>query len=306
MKIVAIRPALLGDSLLVFPILTALRAKYTHAHITFLGHPAVLSLAKAWGVADEALNPAHLNWSELVSPKGIRSANLRELLQGADLVICWLDDSDGWVSGGLRGIGVERFIIAPESEPLNNTQHIVEVLAKPLGLPPIGTGFVAPANGWNNGFCPYNRPIAIHPGCSEELRRWPAASFAAVMNELMRRGYPVLLLAGPSEVEVIKEVRKHLIPSPKAGLLSVQQDVPLLELAKSIQHSRSFLGNDSGISHLAGMLGIPTLVLFGPSNPATKHAIGPLVETLQAMPMKRLPVEKVLKRLLQMTESVNG
>src|SRR5579863_1363405 len=162
MKIVAIRPAPLGDSLLVFPILAALRAKYTTAHITFLGHPAVLPLAKAWGVADEALNPAQLNWSELVSPKGIRSANLRELLQGADLVICWLDDSDGWVSGGLRGIGVEQFIIAPEGEPLNNTRHIVEVLAGPLGLPPIGTGFVVPANGWNNGFCPYNLPIAIH------------------------------------------------------------------------------------------------------------------------------------------------
>lgn len=301
MKIVAIRPAPLGDSLLVFPILSALRAKYTNAHITFLGHPAVLPLAKAWGVADEALNPAHLNWSELVSPKGIRSANLRELLQGGDIVICWLDDSDGWVSGGLRGIGVEQFIIAPESEPLNNTKHIVEVLAEPLGLPPIGTGFVAPANGWNNGFCSYNPPVAIHPGCSEENRRWPATSFATVINELMRRGYPVLLLAGPSEVDVLKEVRKHLAPVPKPGLLSVLQNAPLLELAKSLQHSKSFLGNDSGISHLAGMLGIPTLVLFGPSNPATKHANGPFVETLQAMPMKRLPIENVLKSMLRMT-----
>ncbi len=303
MKIVAIRPAPLGDSLLVFSILAALRAKYTNAHITFLGHPAVLPLAKAWGVADEALNPAQLNWSELVSPKGICSANLRELLQGADLVICWLDDSDGWVSGGLRGIGVERFIIAPESEPLNNTKHIVEVLAGPLGLSPIGTRFVAPANGWNNSFCPYNPPVAIHPGCSEENRRWPAASFAAVINELMRRGYPVLLLAGPSDVDVLKEVRKHIAPAPKPGLLSVLQNAPLLELAKSLQHSKSFLGNDSGISHLASMLGIPTLVLFGPSNPATKHAIGPFVEALQAMPMKRLPVEKVLKSMLRMTNA---
>lgn len=303
MKIVAIRPAPLGDSLLVFPILAALRAKYTNAHITFLGHPAVLPLAKAWGVADEALNPAHLNWSELVSPKGIRSANLRELLQGADLVICWLDDSDGWVSGGLRGIGVEQFIIAPESEPLHSTKHIVEVLAEPLGLPPIGTRFVVPANGWNNGFCSYNPPLAIHPGCSEENRRWPATSFAATINELLRRGYPVLLLAGPSEVEVLKEVRTHLAPAPKVGLLSILQNAPLLEVAKSLQHSKGFLGNDSGISHLAGMIGIPTLVLFGPSNPATKHASGPYVETLQAMPMKRLPVEKVLKNMLRMTDA---
>ena len=303
MKIVAIRPAALGDSLLVFPILAALRAKYTNAHITYLGHPAVLPLAKAWGVADEALNPAHLNWSELVSPKGIRSANLRNLLQGADLVICWLDDGDGFVRNALSGIGVEKFIIAPEREPTNATRHIVEDLAEPSGLPPIGTGFVAPANGWNNGFCSYNPPVAIHPGCSEENRRWPAASFATVINELVHLRYPVLLLAGPSEVEVLKEVRKHISPQPKPEMLSVLQNAPLLELAKTVQHCRGFLGNDSGISHLAGMLGIPTLVLFGPSNPATKHAIGPFVETLQAMPMKRLPVDKVLKSMLRMMEA---
>ena len=49
MKIVAIRPALLGDSLLVFPILAALRAKYTNAHITFLGHPASIIVGEGLG-----------------------------------------------------------------------------------------------------------------------------------------------------------------------------------------------------------------------------------------------------------------
>ena len=302
MKIVAIRPAPIGDSLYVFPVLTALRAKYPDAHITFLGHPAVLQLAKRWGIADDALNPAHLNWSELISPKGIRSANLRELLLGADLVICWLDDGDGWVSGGLQGIGVKRFIIGPERESLHATKHIVEELAEPLGLEPIGTGYVVPDNGWNNGMCSYNPPIAVHPGCSEEYRRWPAASFAAVANELMRRGYPVLLLEGPSEVEVFKEVRKN-ISAPKTGMLSVLQNAPLLELAKTVQHCRGFLGNDSGISHLAGMLGIPTLVLFGPTLPNIKHPVGPKVETLRGMPMKRLAVDTVLRTLLGMIEA---
>ncbi len=302
MKIVAFRPAPLGDSLLVFPVLAALRAKYPDAHITFLGHPAVLPLAKIWGIADEALNPAQLNWSELVSPKGIRSANLRELLQGADLVICWLDDSDGFVRNALRGIGIERFIIAPEREPLNATRHIVEDLAEPLGLTSLGTEYTAPDNGWNDGFCSYNPPVAVHPGCSEEGRRWPAASFAAVANELMRLGYPVLLLAGPSEVEVLKEVQRKISLS-KPGMLSVLQNAPLLELAKTIQHSRGFLGNDSGISHLAGMLGIPTLVLFGPSLPNIKHPVGPKVETLRGFPMKRLAVDTVLKTLLGMMET---
>ena len=302
MNIVAIRPAPLGDSLLVFPILAALRTKYPHSHITFLGSPAVLPLAKAWSIADEAIIPADVQWHELLSPAGIHSPALRDLLVESDLVICWLDDSDGWVKKGLLAIGVKEFIIAPEREALNSSNHVVEQLAEPLGLELPGKGFVAPSTGWNNGFCSYRPPIAIHPGCSEEGRRWPSASFAAIVNQLLRLQYPVLLLAGPSEAEVLKEVRQRLLPPPQAGLLTILQNAPLLEVARHLKQCRSFLGNDSGISHLAGLLGIPTLVLFGPSNPLTKHPIGPFVETLRAQPMKRLPVDKVLKSILQMSQ----
>jgi heptosyltransferase-3 len=303
MNIVAIRPAPLGDSLLVFPILSALRAKYNNPHITFLGSPAVLPLAKEWGLADEAINPADVQWHELVSLAGIRSPALRDLLLHADLVICWLDDSDGWVKNALLAIGVKNFIIAPEREALNCSKHIVGQLAEPLDLPPLGTEFVAPP-GKSKGFCSYNTPIAIHPGSSDEGRRWPAASFAAVINQLLRLQQPVLLLAGPSEAEVLKEVQKRLSYSPKAGLLTVLQNAPLLEVAQRLLKCKSFLGNDSGISHLAGMLGIPTLVLFGWSNPLTKHPVGPFVETLRAQPMKRLSVDRVLKSLLRMSSAL--
>jgi len=302
MNIVAIRPAPLGDSLLVFPILAALRTKYPNSHITFLGSPAVLPLAKAWGIADETMIPADVQWHELISPAGIHSPALRGLLVESDLVICWLDDSDGWVKKGLLAIGVKQFFIAPEREALNDSKHIVEQLAEPLDLELSGKGFVAPSTGWNHGFCSYNHPIAIHPGCSEEGRRWPAASFAAIVNQLLRLQYPILLLAGPSEAEVLKEVRKRLSSPPHAELLSILQNAPLLKVAQQLQQCRSFLGNDSGISHLAGLLGVPTLVLFGPSNPLTKHPVGPFVETLHAQPMKRLSVDKVLKSILQMSQ----
>lgn len=183
MKIVAIRPAPLGDSLLVFPILAALRAKYNNPHITFLGSPAVLPLAKAWGLADEVIIPADVQWHEMVSLAGIHSPALRDLLVGADLVICWLNDSDGWIKKNLLAIGVTKFILAPEQEARNDARHIVEQLAEPLDLPPLGAAFVAPSSG-NKDFCSYLPPIAIHPGCSEEGRRWPAASFATVINQL--------------------------------------------------------------------------------------------------------------------------
>jgi heptosyltransferase-3 len=304
MNIVAIRPAALGDSLLVFPILAALRAKYTDSHITFLGHPATLPLAKAWNIADEVFDPAVKEWYELVSPKGIHSPILRDLLLQADLVICWLNDSDGWVRQGLLGIGVEKFIIAPEGVPLGATRHITEYLAEPFGLPSVWKDFVVSSKGWNKGFVSYTPPIAIHPGSIDENKCWPAASFAAVINKLLRLHYPVLLLAGPSDAETLKEVRRHILGSSEAGLLTVLQNAPLLEVARQLQQCRRFLGNDSGVSHLAGMLGVPTLVLFGPSNPIWWRPLGPHVEVLQKEPLKRLHVDKVLKTLL--TDATSG
>ena len=302
MKIVAIRPAPLGDSLLIFHILAALRVKYPEAHITFLGSPATLPLAQEWGLAEEALHPAQMQWYELLARTGIQHPALRSLLLQADLVICWLDDSDGWIRKNLLAIGVQNFILAPEREPLSASRHIVEYLAEPLGLPPIGKGWIAPTTAEDKGVCTYKAPtapIAIHPGCSEEMRRWPAASFAEIIKQLLRRHYPVLLIAGPAEAEVLKEVQSKLATPPHAELLSVLQNASLLEVAQSLRQCRFFLGNDSGISHLAGLLGIPMLILFGPTNPAIRHALGPSVSMLRAQPLKRLPVRKVLKQILE-------
>ena len=56
MNIVVIRQGAIGDSLLSFPVLSALRAQYTNPHITFIGNPNTLQLAKTWGIAEDVFN----------------------------------------------------------------------------------------------------------------------------------------------------------------------------------------------------------------------------------------------------------
>jgi heptosyltransferase-3 len=89
MNIVVIRTEALGDSLLTLPILVALRKKYDLSHITFVGHPAVMPLAKAWAIADEVYDCDEALKKELYSARGIRNTRWRTLLQRADLVITW-------------------------------------------------------------------------------------------------------------------------------------------------------------------------------------------------------------------------
>jgi ADP-heptose:LPS heptosyltransferase len=80
-------------------------------------------------------------------------------------------------------------------------------------------------------------------------------------------------------------------------------DAPLTAVAEQVQQCRCYLGNDAGITHLAAMLGVPTIVLFGPSDPAIWQPVGPSVEILQAEAFERLPViivrESILRRLIK-------
>lgn len=304
MNIVAMRKGALGDSLLTFPVLASLRARYANPRITFVGHPAVLPLALAWGIAEEAFNYEDRLWDEVFSSDGIQSPTLCDLFYQTDLAVCWLQDRYGQVRPNLLEAGVKDVIMGPWCATERDTRHMVESLAEPLGLTPIGTNFVISATGWNNDSCSYNAPIAIHPGSSAADRRWPTASFATVINYFLRLHQPVLLLVGPSEAKVLKEIRKKLSSSPQPGLLSILQNASLLEVAQRLQQCRFYLGNDSGIGHLAGMLGLPTLILFGPTNflampPHVMHPVGPHVETIQGQPLDRLSPEKVIERMLR-------
>jgi ADP-heptose:LPS heptosyltransferase len=56
MHILIIRPGTIGDTLLTFPIIQALKAQYTNPHVTFIGNRAVLPLALAYGIVDEAFD----------------------------------------------------------------------------------------------------------------------------------------------------------------------------------------------------------------------------------------------------------
>ena len=60
------------------------------------------------------------------------------------------------------------------------------------------------------------------------------------------------------------------------------RDLPLVELAAALAGCRALLGHDSGISHLAAALGLPTLALFGPTDPAQWAPRGPAATWLRA------------------------
>src|SRR5579875_3921671 len=91
-EILVIRPGAIGDTLLAFPVLSALRAASPPARLTLVGNAQVLPLARWLGVADSVEDYADLRWSALFAENGIASAELQTRLRQAERVICWLAD----------------------------------------------------------------------------------------------------------------------------------------------------------------------------------------------------------------------
>ncbi len=299
-RLLIMRPGAIGDTLLAFPTIQALRAQYLDPHVTFVGHPTLLPLVRACGLAEEVSNYGEAQWSELfltsarIAARG--GSRLHGLLQNMDRALCWLSDPDGIVTQNLRAAGIKRVIVASGRPPAGEQIHEAQYLAHTAGVqidldrPPL-ISLPSPAAGMQ--LDQLDR-IAIHPGSGGTRKCWPVAHFAAIVIALWRRHVPVLLLGGPADYDRLDELQQQLGAPPQADLLSVLIDAPLLDVARQLQTCRGYLGNDSGITHLAAMLGVPTIALFGPSSPAVWRPLGPSVIVLHEPDLDHLHMDVVM------------
>ncbi len=108
-----------------------------------------------------------------------------------------------------------------------------------------------------------DRLVVIHPGVGPfaPARRWPIESFTTVARELARQGYQVVATGTANE----EPEARMLLQTP--GVTSLLGRTDLATLVAVLQQAKLVIGNDSGVTHLAAVLGRPTVAIFGPSNP---------------------------------------
>jgi ADP-heptose:LPS heptosyltransferase len=126
--------------------------------------------------------------------------------------------------------------------------------------------------------------LALHPGSGAPAKTWPPDRFYALAAALSA-DRPWLLVRGPAE---------STVPAPRGAV--VADELPLRVLGAMLARAGLFVGNDSGVSHLAAAAGAPTLALFGPTTPEVWSPLGPRVATLRAPKgaMTEISVEEVV------------
>ncbi len=113
-----------------------------------------------------------------------------------------------------------------------------------------------------SGLTPESRIAVLHPGASLATKRWPAAGFGEVALHLRDQGFFPVAVVGAGE----ESVREALIAAVPPGALVVLADLDLAEVVALAALGKVFVGNDSGVAHIAAAVGTPAVVIFTSSN----------------------------------------
>jgi ADP-heptose:LPS heptosyltransferase len=131
--------------------------------------------------------------------------------------------------------------------------------------------------------------LVIHPGSGSRAKCLRPQAMASVVQRLVNDHWQVVLLEGPADRDHV-QATLDLSSRP----LPVVRNADLILVASVLTYARMYIGHDSGITHLAALLGIPTLALFGPTDPARWGPRGASVMTLRGAPCQCASWEAVL------------
>lgn len=129
-----------------------------------------------------------------------------------------------------------------------------------------------------------DRQIAlIHPAAAFATKQWATENFAHVADSLAERGFAPVAIAAPNEHEILESL------IDQASVRIVSLDLSLPEVVALAARSQVFVGNDSGIAHIANAVATPSVVIFGSSNiahwrPWNKAATEVVLEAMPCQP----------------------
>jgi heptosyltransferase-3 len=282
-SILVLRPGALGDTVLALPAIRALRrAAGRSAVLEVVGYKAWLELALNALHADRAHSIDLPLFAGLYGPAF--GEEIRRFLARFSLVVAWCYDRDGWLGSLLQDAGVRHIRADPypaEGERTHATDHLLGTLEElgidaPRGSAPelvISAEARRAAQEILAGADLLGRPfLALHPGSGSPAKNWPPPCFASVAAKARAAGLGVLLIRGEADQEPVEAVVDRLDRRPP-----VAEGLPVKTLAALLGFAAAYLGNDSGVTHLAAATGTPTLALFGPTDPGRWGPRGPQV-----------------------------
>jgi heptosyltransferase-3 len=285
LEVLVIRPGALGDTLLMLPALKELSGKAT---LYFAGREPGLGFIRE--AVFNAMDLERAGWHRLFSEQPFLSSSSPLPISKADSVLAFFKDEEGIIEQNLKQFfpKAEVFVF-PAFPPKFQKIHVARYLAECLestGLP-INSNAVmdeAARNPLIYGPKASKKRdhVVFHPGSGDSRKNHPPDFWLRLFRmcaetELLAQFKPTLLL-GPAEAPVKAFFERCEDGFKPTEILFCPEKEQLLGVLES---AALYIGHDSGITHLSGLMGTPTVALFRETDPVQWGPLGPHVRIIR-------------------------
>jgi heptosyltransferase III len=302
-KILVIRGGAIGDFILTLPVLAALRRQFPRTHLEVLGYPHIAGLALAGGLVQRVQSIEARSLAGFFARDGALAEDLVDYFSDFDMIISFLYDPDEIFQTNVKICSHGQFIAGPHRAENDEGTHASEIFLKPLERLAVFDAEPVPRLEVVRAFetsVATGRWLAAHPGSGSEKKNWPEDKWLELLRHLMESTTLNLLLVGGEAERGRLERLEKALPGTR---IKVMQNTPLPELAQWLASCVAFVGHDSGISHLAAAVGLPSLVLWGDTEEAVWRPRGRNMTVLRdAGGLAGLSVEVVVNHLERLLE----
>ena len=266
-----VRPGAIGDFIVSTPAIRSLRTADFEVW-TASAHLPLVRFARARAIASTGLDLL-----------GIAEADSRllEILRGFDEIVSWYGANRPEFRELVRSLELP-FHFLDALPPVDGTEHAVDFYLRQTTA--LRAGSPNPMPRIDVPLQPRAGAI-LHPFSGSTRKNWPLERYREVAGALAAR-MPVDWCAGPQD-----ELPEAAIRIPD-----------LYQLACRLSAAAVFIGNDSGIAHLAAAVGTPVVALFGPTAPRVWAPRGPKVRVLEGTEMAAIGAADVLAAVRALLE----
>jgi hypothetical protein len=274
-EILVIHPGGLGDVVLSLPAVASLRNKFPAARITVAGNIDHLAPVMS-GYAERILSLSALPLHHLYASGSVPEAAVK-FWRSYDLIVSWTGGGDSGFTAKFKGIHPNVRVASWKPLP-GEAKHVSQLFVDSLALENGATAETGPTlvllnsdlrtegkewfveHGWND----LESLTALHPGAGSKAKRWPLSRFVSLAQHLALQEKRKLLIIEGSAERGLSEQIVSALPSDRAIVFDAMS---LNLLAAVVAQCDLFVGNDSGVAHLAAALKVKCVVLFGPTLP---------------------------------------
>jgi len=332
-QILIMHQGAIGDFILSLPAIGAFRFHYPHATITIWGHPEILRLAHNRFYANTIASLEQPGLALFYSEQCLASSPLSERFNSFDLIGLFGGEQQTIFVDNLTKAGAGEVCHISTFPPHDAKTHVIDFQASQmsrLGLTVQETVprlFVSEAADRNaarfleqKGLNKNALTVVLHPGSGSRKKAWKVNSFVPLAEKLYRDDRAQILVPiGPADTQVEEDYFNDSLSGNSIPL----HHLPLDELAAILKQCDLYVGNDSGITHLAAAVETPVVALFGPTDPRVWGPRGKHVsilhgktdcspcsrEKMQVCPeqrcMETLSVEEVYREAKKMMQGIN-